>query len=166
MEQPRCVTEYYITPSLHTHGARHSHTRRTASTRLLARSLALQEGPVTHTSGPGWLWEAPQNEELGSTRTPGYSSLHQPGAPQGCMPDTRCLPGGSAPSVVSTCLTLSPPDHRHTSIHTATSGAFKPRFAHSLTDLALKVTHLSTTHSLNHGDTPNQAFPPGLPTSD
>lgn len=23
----RCVTEYYITPSLHTHGARHSHTR-------------------------------------------------------------------------------------------------------------------------------------------
>lgn len=122
MEQPRCVTEYYITPSLHTHGARHSHTRRTASTRLLARSLALQEGPVTHTSGPGWLWEAPQNEKLGSTRTPGYSSLHQPGAPQGCMPDTRCLPGGSAPSVVSTCLTLSPPDHRHTSIHTATSG--------------------------------------------
>lgn len=32
MEQPRCVTEYYITPSLHTHGARHSHTQRTAST--------------------------------------------------------------------------------------------------------------------------------------
>lgn len=60
MEQPRCVTEYYITLSLHTHGARHSHTRRTASTRLLARSLALQEGPGTHTSGLGWFWEAPE----------------------------------------------------------------------------------------------------------
>lgn len=38
MEQPRCVTEYYITPSLHTHGARHSHTRRTASTRSLTQT--------------------------------------------------------------------------------------------------------------------------------
>lgn len=86
----------------------------------LACSLALQEGPVTHTRGLGWLWE-----ELGSTRTLGYSTLHQRGAPQGCMPDTRCLPGGAAPSVVSTCLTLSPPDHRHTSIHTATSGCIQ-----------------------------------------
>lgn len=49
MEQPRCVTEYYITPSLHTHGARHSHTRRTASTRLLACSLARAAGGASDT---------------------------------------------------------------------------------------------------------------------
>lgn len=85
------------------------------------------------------------------------------------MPDTRCLPGGAAPSVVSTCLTLPPPAPQITGTPPYTQprqDAFKLRFAHSLTDLALKVTHLSTTHSLNHGDTPNQAFPLGLPTSD
>lgn len=38
MEQPRCVTEYYITPSLHTHGAQHSHTQRTASTCSLTQA--------------------------------------------------------------------------------------------------------------------------------
>lgn len=38
MEQPRCVTEYYITPSLHTHGARHSHTHRAASTCSLTQA--------------------------------------------------------------------------------------------------------------------------------
>lgn len=31
-----CVTEYYITPGTHTHGARHSHTRGAAGTRLHA----------------------------------------------------------------------------------------------------------------------------------
>lgn len=141
-------------PGTHTRGGPPAHAC------LLARSLALQEGPVTHTSGLGWLWEAPQSEELGSTRTPGYSSLHQRGAPQGCMPDTRCLPGGAAPSVVSTCLTLSPQITGTPPYTQLRQDAFKPQFARSLTDLALKVTHLSTTHSLNHGNTLNQAFPP------
>lgn len=113
MEQPRCVTEYYITPSLHTHGARHSHTRRTASTCSLSRAA----GGASDTHARAGVTLGRAREHPVST----YSTLHQRGAPQGCMPDTRCLPGGATPSVVNTCLTLSPPDHRHTSIHTATS---------------------------------------------
>lgn len=51
MEQPRCVTEYYITPSLHTHGARHSHTQSTAST----CSLTQAPGGARRNTQPGWV---------------------------------------------------------------------------------------------------------------
>lgn len=62
MEQPRCVTEYYITPSLHTHGARHSHTQRTAST----RSLTQAPGGGYHIQS-GWVGLGTCLKELGGT---------------------------------------------------------------------------------------------------
>lgn len=48
----RCVTEYYITPSLHTHGARHSHTRG-GPRHTLARTGAARGGARDAGDGVG-----------------------------------------------------------------------------------------------------------------
>lgn len=70
----RCVTEYYITPSLHTHGA-HSHTRRTAGTR--SRGSA--------PGGASWSWGGTRSRGVGTPHTPGVGSP---------IPAPVCSPGG------------------------------------------------------------------------
>lgn len=50
----RCVTEYYITPSLHTHGARHSHTRG-GPRHTLARTDTHLHAPAQRGEEPGTL---------------------------------------------------------------------------------------------------------------
>jgi hypothetical protein len=132
MEQPRCVTEYYITPSLHTHGARHSHTR---GGRPFPHTLTR----TVHSAGRGLgctRWYKERETAHGARGSPlciRVLALGRRHIPASVVPTLHAglsllrrahTPGCSAPPVVSTWLTPSPQiTHRHAFIHTAASGA-------------------------------------------
>lgn len=147
MEQPRCVTEYYITPSLHTHGARHSHTRggqpAHAHTRARTTTTQCREGHGRQPWGLGSWVGAGVALESQQPRAPGTGPWVPQSAPASVLPW-----GGGSPAPV----TAAP-----------YSGPVSTKCQH-LAHSTSRSTHLAPTIPQHHTHTqpPHTQPPPSL----
>lgn len=151
----RCVTEYYITPSLHTHGARRSHTRGGQPARTDAAPTQRREGPGTLTVGPKSGEQHTGSVDL-PPRTcvlPTLEEEHQDSwdasTTLGACQSHTCTPGSAALHLVSTWLTPLP-KITDTYTHSHTRQPQERDTSHTKQPLSMCSLQPWRSHTQNH----------------